>query len=188
LRQTRKSFGIGPDVWSVARGQTDTMTEGQRIILVGTNGSAPSAAATQFAVELAAACGDRLVFVTAWRELRGSWGIPLHHFVPELTEIERDWAASHSAAAADAAAAAGVPAEAVIRHGDAADVICDVAEEVKPRLIVVGSHRWSAVERVFAGSVADRVTHQAPCPVLVVPEAATPEGAASASSLVSAHR
>jgi nucleotide-binding universal stress UspA family protein len=188
LRQTRKSFGIGPDVCSDARGQTDTMTEGQRIILVGTNESVPSAAATHFAVELAGACGDRLVLVTAWRELRGSWGIPLHHFVPELTEIERDWAASHSAAAADAAAAAGVPAEAVIRHGDAADVICDVADEVKPRLIVVGSHRWSAVERVFAGSVADRVTHQAPCPVLVVPEAATPEGAASASSLVSAHR
>ena len=164
------------------------MTEEQRIILVGTDGSAPAAAATHFALELAAACGDRVVFVTAWRELRGSWGIPLHHLIPELTDIERDWAASHSAAAADAAKAAGVPAEAVIRHGDAADVICDVAEEVKPRLIVVGSHGWTAVERVFAGSVADKVTHQAPCPVLVVPEAARREGAAAASSSVSARR
>lgn len=162
------------------------MTEAKRIIVVGTNGSAPSAAATAFALELAAACGDRVVFVTAWTELRGSWGIPLHRVVPELTDIERDWAASNSAAAVNAAEAAGVPAEAVIRHGDATTAICDVAEEVKPRLIVVGSHRWTAVERVFEGSVADKVAHEAPCPVLVVPEAATREVAGALSSSIDA--
>lgn len=163
------------------------MTEEQRTILVGTDGSAPAAAAIRFALELAAATGDRLLFVTAWRELRGSWGLPLQHLIPELTDIERDWAATHSAAAADAAKAAGVPAEAVIRHGDAVDVICDVAEEVKPRLIVVGSHDWTAIERVFAGSVADKVTHAAPCPVLVVPEAATRDRAATPTSSVGTH-
>jgi nucleotide-binding universal stress UspA family protein len=179
---------MGPDAHTVTRGQSDNVTEKGRIILVGTDGSAPAAAATRFALELAAACGDRVLFVTAWRELRASWGVPLHHLVPELTDIERDWAANHSAAAADAAEAAGVSAEAVIRHGNAVEVICDVAEEVKPRLIVIGSHRWSAAERVFAGSVADRVTHQAPCPVLVVPEAATREAAAAASSPAGARR
>lgn len=187
MRENRKPFGIGPDACTVTRGQSDAVTEEQRIILVGTDGSSPSSAATHFALELAAATGDRVLFVTAWRELRGSWGLPLHHLIPELTDIERDWAATHSAAAADAAEAAGVPAEALIRKGDAAEVICDVAEEVKPRLIVVGSHRWTAVERVFEGSVADEVAHDAHCPVLVVPEAATRTRATMWSSSVSMH-
>jgi nucleotide-binding universal stress UspA family protein len=162
------------------------MAEDQQIILVGTNGSAPSAAAARFALELAAACGDRVVFVTAWKELRGDWGMPLHLLVPELKDIERDWAATHSAAAAQTAEAAGVVAQAVIRHGDAADVICDVANEVRPRLIVVGTHGWTAVERLFAGSVADKVTHEASWPVLVVPEPAARDTVATARSSVSA--
>jgi nucleotide-binding universal stress UspA family protein len=169
------------------RSQSEAMTAEQRTILVGTDGSAPAAAAQDFALQLAAACGDRILFVTAWRELRGSWGIPLHHLVPDLLDIERDWAATHTESAAAAAVAAGVPADAVIRHGDAAEVICDVAEEVNPRLIVVGSHAWTSAERVFAGSVADKVLHQTSCPVLVVPEAATRERAAASSS-VTAHR
>jgi nucleotide-binding universal stress UspA family protein len=133
-------------------------------------------------------CGDRVLFVTAWHELTGRAGVPLHDLTPELTGIERDWAASNSAAAAGAAEAAGMPAEAVIRHGDAADVICEVAEECEARLIVVGSHRWSAVERVFAGGVADSVTRRARCPVLIVPEAATRTEAAAARSSVGALR
>lgn len=187
MRQNRKPFGIGPDAYSEARHQSLSVTQEQRTILVGTDGSAPAAAATRFALELAAATGDRLLFVTAWRELRGSWGLPLREIIPELTGIERTWAESHLAAAADAAKAAGVPAAAVIRHGDATGAICDVAQEVKPRLIVVGSHDWTAVERVFAGSVSDKVIHAAPCPVLVVPEAATRDPAATPSSSISAH-
>jgi len=163
------------------------MAEEPQIVLVATNGSAPSAAATRFALDLAAACGDRVLFVTAWQELRGDWGMPLHLLVPELTDIEREWAATHSAAAAQAAEAAGVPADAVIRHGEPADVICDLAKEVRPRLIVVGTHDWTAVERVFAGSVADKVTHAAPCPVVVVPDPASRDAAATARSSVSAH-
>jgi nucleotide-binding universal stress UspA family protein len=163
------------------------VTGKRRSILVATDGSAPAAAATRFALELAAACGDRVVFVTAWTELRGSWGLPLHHLIPELTDIERRWAESHAQAAADAAEAAGVHAEALIRHGDAADAICEVAADVGPRLIVLGSHRWTAMERVFAGSVADKVLHQASCPVLVVPEPATGADASAGTHAAGTH-
>ncbi len=96
----------------------------------------------------------------------------MHRLIPELEDIERDWARTHAAAAAEAARAAGVRAETIIRHGDPADVICAVAAEIRPRLIVIGTHAWTAAERVFAGSVADAVIHGAPVPVVVVPEAA----------------
>ncbi len=42
-------------------------------------------------------------------------------------------------------------------------------------LVVVGTHRLSAAERVFAGSLAYQVAAGAPCPVVVVPGPVAPE-------------
>jgi nucleotide-binding universal stress UspA family protein len=36
-------------------------------------------------------------------------------------------------------------------------------------LLVMGTHGWSGLDRLLLGSVAERVTHAARCPVLVVP-------------------
>jgi nucleotide-binding universal stress UspA family protein len=36
-------------------------------------------------------------------------------------------------------------------------------------LLVVGSHGYGTVKRLMRGSVAERVVHEAPCPVIVVP-------------------
>lgn len=46
--------------------------------------------------------------------------------------------------------------------------IVETADELKPNLVVVGSHGYSAWERLFLGSVSDSVVHHAPCSVLVV--------------------
>lgn len=35
-------------------------------------------------------------------------------------------------------------------------------------LIVLGTHGWSALRQVLMGSVADKVVHKSPCPVLTV--------------------
>jgi universal stress protein A len=46
--------------------------------------------------------------------------------------------------------------------------VCQVAEEEKADLIVMGSHGRTGFHHVLLGSVAERVVHHAPCPVLVV--------------------
>ena len=60
------------------------------------------------------------------------------------------------------APAVGSPAAEIVRYATA----------IGADLIVVGSHGRRSIQRVFLGSVADRVLHEASCPVLVVRPAA----------------
>jgi nucleotide-binding universal stress UspA family protein len=57
--------------------------------------------------------------------------------------------------------------ETIVRAGAPADQIIRVADEVGADLIVVGGRGKGAVEAIILGSVAYRVLHHAPCPVLV---------------------
>jgi nucleotide-binding universal stress UspA family protein len=59
----------------------------------------------------------------------------------------------------------------VVEHGFPARVILDAAARTDAELIVLGKHAAGVVERILVGSVALRVLEQAPCDVLVVPEA-----------------
>jgi len=56
----------------------------------------------------------------------------------------------------------GAPAAEILRY----------AKAIGADLIVVGSHGRRSIQQVFLGSVADRVLHEASCPVLVVRPAA----------------
>jgi len=70
--------------------------------------------------------------------------------------------------AAGRAEAAGVPVATYAREGDPADAILDVAEERGADLIVVGNKGMTGAERFLLGSVPNRVSHHAPCSVLIV--------------------
>jgi len=52
--------------------------------------------------------------------------------------------------------------------GHPAETICRIAEEGAYELIVMGSRGLSEVSGFFLGSVSDKVSHHAPCPVLIV--------------------
>jgi nucleotide-binding universal stress UspA family protein len=65
---------------------------------------------------------------------------------------------------------AGVPCETVARFGNPADQLLARAQELQPRLMVVGTRGQGALRRALIGSVAERIIHHARCPVLVVPE------------------
>jgi len=54
-----------------------------------------------------------------------------------------------------------------IRGGTPLDAILKTATEIDADLIVVGSHRRRGVEKLMLGSVAERVLHEARCPVLL---------------------
>ena len=54
------------------------------------------------------------------------------------------------------------------RQGDPADAILDVAEELEADLIVVGNKGMTGAKRFLLGSVPNKVSHHAPCSVLII--------------------
>lgn len=55
-----------------------------------------------------------------------------------------------------------------VRIGDPGQVTVGYAEDLHAQLIIIGSHGRTGITRLVLGSVAERVTRLAHCPVLVV--------------------
>jgi len=142
-----------------------------RSIVVGTDGSETAREAVRQAVELAARLGARLHLVSAYEP------VPAARLRDEAREAPPDlqWAINPREdveatlqAAAEAARAGGVEAATYARQGDPADAILDVAEEQGADLIVVGNKGMTGARRFLLGSVPNRVSHHAPCSVLII--------------------
>jgi nucleotide-binding universal stress UspA family protein len=58
--------------------------------------------------------------------------------------------------------------QALVRTGDARDVINQTAKELGIDLIVMGTHGRRGLSRALLGSVAETVVRSAPCAVLTV--------------------
>lgn len=58
--------------------------------------------------------------------------------------------------------------------GEPGGRICDFASECDAGLIVMSSHGRKGFSHLLLGSVAERVVRSAPCPVLILREAKTP--------------
>ena len=58
--------------------------------------------------------------------------------------------------------------QALLKTGDARDLINQTALEVGADLIVMGTHGRRGVSRALLGSIAETVVRSAPCPVLTV--------------------
>lgn len=64
---------------------------------------------------------------------------------------------------------AGTPIETQVVQGYAVGEILAMADSIGADLIVVGTHGRGGVQRLFLGSVAERVLARASCPVMTVP-------------------
>ena len=140
-------------------------------IVVGTDGSDTANEAVRQAVELAGSLGAELLLVSAYAPMTRV------NVNRETTEMPADvqWmvsaredVASILEDAARAAEEAGVSAQTFPRQGDPADAILDVAEERDADLIVVGNKGMTGAKRFLLGSVPNRVSHHAPCSVLII--------------------
>lgn len=69
--------------------------------------------------------------------------------------------------------AAGVTCTAASESGRTHAAIVDHAQRTGAGLIVMATHRRHALKHVLLGSVVEKVVDHAPCPVLVVPGAAS---------------
>lgn len=72
-----------------------------------------------------------------------------------------------------------------VRFGDPGTVVADRARELDAELIVIGSHGRSGLARLMLGSVAERVTRLATCPVLIIKLQPHPVKAAEAPAAAS---
>jgi nucleotide-binding universal stress UspA family protein len=133
-----------------------------RKILVPTDGSTYSLKAAEYAAELA-------------RELKSRVSI-LHvsEYHPrvrarELVQEEEKLGEKILSKTKDIFDKARVQVDVMkLEFGHPADIICSVAEREQFDLIVMGEKGAHEIGRFMLGSVADRVAHHAPCPVMVV--------------------
>jgi nucleotide-binding universal stress UspA family protein len=62
----------------------------------------------------------------------------------------------------------GVQAQSILKEGLPVAEILKTAGEVEADLIVLGTHGRTGLDRFMMGSVAERVSREAPCPILLV--------------------
>jgi nucleotide-binding universal stress UspA family protein len=65
--------------------------------------------------------------------------------------------------------AMGTPVQLLVEGSRPAMTVLDVAEREGVDLVMLATHGRGGMERLFLGSVADRVVHHSRCPVLLVP-------------------
>jgi len=141
-------------------------------IVVGTDGSETASQAVQEAVELAKQSGSTLDIVTAFEpipaeRLRQEGKVDVPGDVQYAFNPNEDANVTLENAAGPARNA-GLEVQTHTREGDPADAILDVAEETKADLIIVGNKGMTGAKRFLLGSVPNKVSHHAPCDVMIV--------------------
>jgi nucleotide-binding universal stress UspA family protein len=142
-----------------------------RSIVVGTDGSETARKAVREAVELARSVGASLSIVSAFAPVSNQrikeeqreapedmqWMINAREDVDAtLREVKEEYED------------AGVEIETFARQADPADAILDLADERSADLIVVGNKGMTGAKRFLLGSVPNKVSHHAPCSVLII--------------------
>ena len=140
-------------------------------IVVGTDGSETAAEAVRQAADLAKLAGAQLTIVSAYepvsqRRVEGEQlDVPAdvqHEIGPrEDVNLILDGAAAE-------AKKAGIEVQTHPVEADPAEAILNVAEETGADLIVVGNKGMTGARRFLLGSVPNKVSHHAPCSVIIV--------------------
>jgi nucleotide-binding universal stress UspA family protein len=140
-------------------------------IVVGTDGSETANEAVRQATDLAKAVGSTINLVSAFEPVGNQRLREERQQVPEDMQWmvnEREDVEATLREAEENIKAAGVSVETFSRQGDPADAILDVAEENNADLIIVGNKGMTGAKRFLLGSVPNKVSHHAPCSVMII--------------------
>jgi nucleotide-binding universal stress UspA family protein len=141
-------------------------------IVVGTDGSDTAGKAVHEAAELAKQLGASLEIVSAYepvsrqrlREEQRQVPEDLQHMVGAREDVDATLREASEQLKEMGIEKVNVHA----REGDPADAILDLAEEIGADLIVVGNKGMTGAKRFLLGSVPNKISHHAPCSVLIV--------------------
>jgi nucleotide-binding universal stress UspA family protein len=136
-----------------------------RTVMLATDLTQASDAATDTALELATRLGARLLAVSVIDP--GSLRLPGGRFRARIDQVR----AEHERRATELVTRGrsnGVTVDFLVWEGDPGESIVEAANSESADMIIVGSHGRSTVGRFLIGSVSDHVVRNAPCPVLVV--------------------
>ncbi len=140
-------------------------------IVVGTDGSETATQAVHQAVELAKQIDAKIELVSAYEPVSDSRLREESTQVPDdlqwMVNPREDVDATLQEAAAEATER-GLDVQVFARQGDPADAILDVAEETNADLIIVGNKGMTGAKRFLLGSVPNKVSHHAPCSVMII--------------------
>ena len=140
-------------------------------IVVGTDGSETARKAVRDAVALAKSVGATVGIVSAYEPVSKQRLREESRQAPQDTQWSinaREDVNAPLAEAAEGVKDEGVDVTTFAREGDPADAILDVAEERGSDLIVVGNKGMTGAKRFLLGSVPNKVSHHAPCSVLII--------------------
>ncbi|HEV3378837.1 MAG TPA: universal stress protein [Thermoleophilaceae bacterium] len=140
-------------------------------MVVGTDGSDTAKEAVRQATDLAKAVGATVHLVSAYEPVPEGRLREERQQVPDDLQWmvnPREDVASTLEEASDGIREAGVEVQIHAREGDPADAILDVAEEQNADLIVVGNKGMTGAKRFLLGSVPNKVSHHAPCSVMII--------------------
>jgi nucleotide-binding universal stress UspA family protein len=141
-----------------------------RNVVVGVDGSDQSRHAARVGADIARKNGAVLHLVTIVRPPEGWWGIVGSPPTPSalsksLTEAQRE-ILDAAIAEIDLSDMEVIQIEDV---GDPARMLLDYAERIDADVMVIGRRGAGLIERIMLGSVANRLAHDATCPVMLVP-------------------
>ena len=140
-------------------------------IVVGTDGSDTAKEAVRQATDLAKATGSGIDLVSAYEPVSSARLREEAQQVPKDLEWmvnPREDVEATLDTAVEQIREAGVEVQKFAREGDPADAILDVAEEKDADLIVVGNKGMTGAKRFLLGSVPNKISHHAPCSVLII--------------------
>ena len=140
-----------------------------RRIVVGVDGSEPSAAALAWAIEMARGMHAEITAVFGFDiPMDFSLGfapVSSAQFEPELRTtlkglLENEWTAPLQQS--------GLTHQVLMRDGRPASVIIEAADEVEADIVVVGRRGRGGVAELLLGSVSHEVALHGRCPVLLI--------------------
>ena len=141
------------------------------VVLIATDFSASGNRAMEMGAALAALRGERISLLHVFEP--PSISVPELGIDPGLELELRRRAEAQLAASANTLRARGLVVDERLAIGSpAAVVIGDVAAELAPSLVVLGSHGRRPLPRLLMGSVAEAALLRIQQPVVVVPQAA----------------
>ena len=132
-------------------------------LLLPTDGSKYSKAATDKAIDLAKSYGGQLNVISVvdvTEEFQTEAPGVVEKLINEAKKFVNDIRSK--------AEEFGVNAETSVREGEAYRVITEFSKQENVNVIVMGSHGRTGIRRLLMGSVTEKVIGYSPCPVLIV--------------------